>query len=234
MSNNSARIAEVDFTRGFGIIMMLVSNFVTDLQYFYNYSAYEMFWQVFATITAGIFLLIVGISLNLSYSKDKNIWKFVKRGALIFAIGLIITAATWIFVPQDFIIFGILHLIGLSIVISYPFLRLDKKFALVAGLVFIVIGFVITKIIASNNYFMGLGFTTANFSSVDYFPIFPWLGLVFVGLFLGKWLYPEGKRLFELPDIKFAKPISFLGKHSLAIYLIHQPIFLGLLTLIIA
>jgi uncharacterized membrane protein len=232
MPNNSAHIAEVDFVRGTAIVMMLASNFVTDLQYFYNYSKYEMFWQVFATITASIFLLIVGISLNLSYSRDAKVSKFIKRGAGIFALGLIITAVTWIFVPQDFIMFGILHLIGLSIVISYPFLKLDKKFALVAGMAFLIVGFFVTKVIVSNNYLMWVGFTTASFSSPDYFPIFPWFGLVLIGLFLGKWLYPEGKRIFEVPEIK-SKPILWLGRHSLLIYMIHQPIFLGLLALII-
>jgi uncharacterized membrane protein len=227
------RFSEIDFARGFAIVMMLASNFITDLQYFYNYDAHQTFWWLFATVTACLFLLIVGISLNLSYATDKNIWKFAKRGALIFALGLIITAVTWIFVPQDFIMFGVLHLIGISIIIGYPFLKLDKKFALVAGITCLIVGFFVTKVIASNNYLMWAGFTTASFSSLDYFPVFPWLGLVLIGLFLGKWLYPEGKRLFELPDIKLAKPVSFLGKYSLAIYLIHQPIFLGLLALLI-
>ncbi|MEM4248599.1 MAG: heparan-alpha-glucosaminide N-acetyltransferase domain-containing protein, partial [Candidatus Nanoarchaeia archaeon] len=63
------RFAEIDFVRGSAIVMMLVSNFVTDLQYFYNYNSYETFWRIFATITASIFLLVVGISLNLSYSR---------------------------------------------------------------------------------------------------------------------------------------------------------------------
>jgi len=225
------RIFEIDFARGSAIFMMLASNLITDLQYFYNYAAYQTFWQVLATIGASIFLLIVGISMNLSYAKDKNILRFAKRGAFIFALGLLITFVTWIFVPQDYIRFGVLHLIGLSIIMGYPFLKLDKKFTLFAGLGSILAGFVISTLAAGTNALLFLGFTTSSFSSLDYFPIFPWFGLVLIGLFLGKWLYPDGKSKFKLPEIKLSKPVSWLGRHSLIIYLIHQPIILGLLFL---
>ncbi len=228
------RIFEIDFARGSAIFMMIASNLITDLQYFYNYAAYQTFWQVFATIGASIFLLIVGISMNLSYAKDKNIWRFAKRGTFIFALGLLITFVTWIFVPLDYIRFGVLHLIGLSIIIGYPFLKLDKKFALFAGLGFVLAGFVIGTFIASTNALLFLGVTTSSFSSLDYFPIFPWFGLVLMGLFLGKWLYPDGKSKFKLPEIKLSKPVSWLGRHSLVIYLIHQPIIIGLLFLFVS
>jgi len=228
------RFWEVDFARGIGILMMLASNFVTDLQYFANYSAHETFWWLFAIATASIFLLVVGVSLNLSYSKDAKFNKFLNRGGFIFALGAIITVVTWIFVPEDFIRFGVLHLIGLSIIIAYPFLKLDKKFALAAGAAVILIGFLVAKLTAATNHLLFLGLTTANFSSLDYFPLFPWLGVVLIGVFLGKYLYPEGKRSFDVSDIRFSKQISFLGKNSLAIYLIHQPIFLTLLYFFIA
>jgi len=225
------RIFEIDFARGSAIVLMVVSNLITDLQYFYNYTTYETFWRVFATIGASIFLLIVGISMNLSYSKNAKFSKFLKRGAFIFALGLLITFVTWIFVPIDYIVFGVLHLIGLSIIIGYPFLKLNKKFSLVAGLTFILLGLWIANTVVRTNYLLWLGLTTSSFSSLDYFPIFPWFGVVLIGLFLGKWLYPDGKSKFKLPEIKLSKPVSWLGRHSLIIYLIHQPIILGLLFL---
>jgi len=227
------RLWEIDFTRGIGIVMMLVSNFVTDLQYFYNYNVHETFWSVFARITAIVFLLIVGISLNLSYSRNNNFKRFAKRGIFIFILGLLITFATWFFMPENYVVFGILHLIGLSIIIGYPFLKLNKDYAFAFGAIFSVIGVLFEKLVASTNYLLWFGLTTANFSSVDYFPIFPWFGVVLLGIFIGKMLYPNGKRKFELPNFKFTKPISWLGRHSLIIYLIHQPILLGLLALLL-
>jgi len=245
---NSERFWEVDFSRGIGIVMMIASNFITDLQFFENYNAHEIFWKVFAVVTASIFLLLVGISLNLSYAKSKDFKKYLKRGAFIFGLGLIITLITFFFIPHDYIRFGVLHLIGLSIILAYPFLKLDKRFSLVLGAILVFMGFLVKNIVLNSNFLLWIGFRTADFVSVDYFPLLPWFGVVLIGLFLGKWLYPDGVCRFKVPDltkianqqflewknarhffIRFIKPISWLGKHSLVIYFIHQPILLGML-----
>jgi len=227
------RFWEIDFVRGIGILLMLVSNFVTDLQFFYGYSNYETFWWVFARATATIFLLIAGISLTISYSKNNSFAKHFKRGLYIFGLGLIITLVTWFFIPQNFVRFGILHLIGISIILSFILLKFDKKIALIVGIFAILIGFLIKNVNSATNYFSWLGLTTNTFSAVDYFPIFPWFGVVLIGIFLGKLFYPNGKRRFELKGFKQMKLVSWIGRHSLIIYFVHQPVILVLLSLIL-
>jgi len=229
---NLERYWEVDFSRGAGIVMMIASNFVTDLQYFRNYGAHTGFWHAFALITAAIFVFLVGLSLTLSYTKDGRFSKFLKRGAFIFGLGMIITLASYLFIPHDYIIFGVLHLIGLSIVLAYPFMKLKNNYTiLLAGFVCVLIGTLIKTMTANSNLLFWLGLTTSSFSSVDFFPLFPWFGIVLTGIVAGRLLYPSGKRHFKIPEIKFSKPVEWLGRHSLIIYFIHQPILLGLMLL---
>jgi uncharacterized membrane protein len=78
-----------------------------------------------------------------------------------------------------------------------------------------------------------LGLKPANFYSFDYFPLLPWFGLLLIGIFLGNIFYPNGKRNFKIfiPEGKVANIITFLGKNSLLIYFIHQPIIFFVLLL---
>ena len=240
---NKIRFWEIDALRGIAIIMMIASNFVTDLQYFAGYASYETFWWVFARTTAFIFIFLVGISLTISYSRAKqdekaNFWKYFKRGSYIFALGLIITVTTFFFLQQDFIRFGVLHLIGISIILSFPFLKI-KKYTWIFPLAILLIlaGEFIKNIYINSNWLLWLGLTTQTFSSIDYFPLLPWFGVVLLGIVFGKLLYPNATRGHILKiagsEHRITKPLSFLGRNSLLIYFIHQPILLGLLWLLV-
>ena len=135
------RYWEVDFTRGLAILMMLLSNFITDLQYFFNYNNHEVFWWFFARATAFMFIFLVGVSLTLSFSrvkhKPKIFKKYFVRGSKTLGLGILITIASLLFIPSDYIIFGILHFIGISIILAYPFLKFKKSIPLATGLIII-------------------------------------------------------------------------------------------------
>jgi uncharacterized membrane protein len=188
----------------------------------------------------------VGIALTLSYNrarfrgldakKDDSgamFWKYFKRGLKIFALGILITIVTWVFIPTNFIVFGVLHFIGLAIILEYPFL--DKKYInLVFAAIFIVLGIYLGQSVFTDPWLLWLGFKPSGFHTVDYFPLLPWLGVVSLGLFLGNTLYYNYQRQFRLPDISshiIIKLTSFLGRHSLLIYLIHQPLLIIILYL---
>jgi uncharacterized membrane protein len=232
------RFLEIDFTRGTALLMMLISNFVTDLQFFTNYSNFAQFWWWFARIIAFIFIFLVGLSLNISYAKAKqenkaSFTKYLKRGLFIFGLGLLITIITYIFLGQNYIRFGVLHLMGLSIILAYPFLKLKRKLSLVVGSALIALGLVLLTITVNTSLFLWLGFMPANFASVDYFPLLPWFGVVLIGLYFGKLLYKNGERVFSLKhNLKISNPICFLGRNTLLIYLVHQPIFIAILYLL--
>lgn len=238
MKGLNKRFWEIDFLRGIAVIMMIIFHFLFDIAWFGGYgpNVYSGFWWVFARATATIFMLLVGISLTLSYSRaaQKRVAgfsKYLKRGIKIFVWGLIITAITWIFLPHAFIIFGILHLIGVSIILAYPLIK-HRYRSLILGIIFIATGIYLTAMTFDFWWLVWMGFIPQGLYTLDYFPLFPWFGVVLIGLFLGNSLYKNYNRKFSLPDFsdsRFARPFCFLGRHSLLIYLIHQPILVIIL-----
>ncbi len=210
--------------------MMLVSNFLFDLYFFASVVDPEsgtLAW--FARITAGLFVLLVGISLTLSFQKNREkFWiRNLFRGFKIFALGMAITFITKLAIGQDYVVFGILHLIGVGIIFSYPFLH-SKWFSLFFGLTILSLTYVLGPVRVSYPWLVWLGVQYYGFQSVDYTPIVPWFGLMLVGIFLGNVLYPIGKGKFSKPEMannSFLRLLVFCGQHSLIIYFVHQPLF---------
>jgi len=233
---HTKRLWEIDSLRGIAIILMVISNFVTDVSYFgiYSINTYSGFWMVFARLVVSIFILLSGISLTLSYSrigskKRSEIHKkYLLRGAKIFGSGMVITMVTWVFLKEDYVLFGILHLIGISIILGH-FLVRKSKLNLFLGVSFLLFGIYLQNLAFGFSWLVWLGFRPEGFFSVDYVPIFPWFGLFLIGMFLGNKFYPEGKRKFKLRDFsenRLFTPVRFLGRNSLLIYFIHQPILI--------
>jgi len=234
------RFWEIDSLRGIALLGMLLSNLITDLTYFQflEVDIASGFWWWFARIVAGTFIFLVGVSLTLSHARAKQnitekqlLLKYVKRGFKIFSWGLAITLVTWIFIPQDFVIFGVLHLIGVAIIISFPFI--NKKLPnLIYGVFILLFGLWLATFTFDFNFLLWLGFIPANFHTVDYFPLLPWFGVILLGIYSGNRFYENHKRTFSVPSWENTLPVkclSFLGKNSLKIYLIHQPIILIIL-----
>ncbi|NYB27215.1 MAG: DUF1624 domain-containing protein [Methanobacteriaceae archaeon] len=248
--NLKERFWEVDFLRGLAVILMIAYHFIFDLSFFgiYPLNIFSGLLWFLPSIIAGIFIFLVGVSLYLSYTRAELLgiyssgrdffFKYLKRGLWIFSLGLVITLATWIFIRAEFIVFGILHFIGLAIILQYPFLKSNrnhKYLNLAAGLVFIVAGIYLAGFTFNFDWLLWLGFIPQNLVTVDYFPLLPWLGVVSLGIFVGSILYKDYRRKFALPDLSSYSPIEtfcFLGRHSLVIYFIHQPILITLLYIL--
>jgi len=234
------RYPEIDLARGIAVVMMVVFHIAFDL-YFLGIvplPVSSLPWRVFAMATAGLFLFLVGVSLSISagyarkkLSRTEFIQKYVARGAGIFAIGIGISIITWLLLPGAFILFGILHLIGLAIALSPLYTGFSWQ-NLVAGSVIILLGPVVASIRGAG-WLLWLGIHPPAFYSIDYTPVFPWLGIVLIGVYLGTLLYPGGTRSWNIrsPGIR-GTPLWYLGRHSLAIYLVHQPIILGILFIL--
>jgi uncharacterized membrane protein len=242
---SNERIWEIDLFRGIAIIMMIIFHFLYDLNYLniLNLSLYSGYFLIYVYLVGIIFFLLVGISLTLSYSKvketltkNKLILKFLIRGFKIFSLGLIITIITFLFLEEGFVVFGVLHCIGISIIFSYPFLKF-RYLNLLFGLILICFG-IILKILTFDFYFLvWLGFRPEIFYTIDYFPLLPWFGIILIGIFLGNTIYKNYTRSFNLIDLsrnRLVRIFNFLGEHSLIIYFIHQPVLLSILYLYVS
>jgi uncharacterized membrane protein len=239
-TNNFSRLWEIDTLRGVAIVLMVFYHLVWDLNYFGLYHANMLTgpWQIFARSIATMFIFVVGVSLTLSYNRAKGqnqtaglFKKYLWRGAKILGLGLIITVVTYFFIGRGFVIFGILHLIGVSIILAYPFLRWHSWASLLAGLAVIGLGFYVNRFVVNFPWLIWLGVKQTGVYMVDFYPLLPWFGVALLGVFAGQTLYPEGTRRFSLPDwseVALIRGLRFLGRHSLLIYLVHQPVLIGI------
>lgn len=254
------RFWEIDFLRGCAIILMVGFHWMVDRNFLYgnSFGVSPLVLSLWQMVTAGLFLLLAGVSLTLHRDQPEktvqivclsqqhcnlpprnvipwnlfrcNLWRHrnLWRGLIILGWGLLITVITRLFLPKEYIIFGILHLIGMAVLISQPLLHL-KTWNLALGIMVIGLGIYLGSQRVPFPWLLWAGFIPDNFASIDYFPLFPWYGAVLIGIFLGNTLYGNERRNFTLKDPPQCKAIQwlcFLGRNSLLIYLIHQPVLL--------
>ncbi len=216
------RFWELDALRGFAVITMILFHLIFDLRLFAGIdllSGEAWFW--IPRLIGGSFIFLAGIALTLSKQKP------LKRGLQIFSWGLLITATTYLFFPEGTIWFGILHFIGLGIIVVQPFLKEDTLFW--AGLT-IVTGVWLENLVFNHPWLLWLGFRTQNFYSFDYYPLLPWIGVMLLGMWFSKKFYSKRKRVSMNAPI--LNELQWLGRHSLLVYLMHQPVLIALIHII--
>ena len=216
------RIDELDSLRATALVLMLVLNFVTDLNHFgiMNTETGDQWWWM-ARIAASLFVGISGVSYFLAHRLEYDFTKTSGRTKRLIFWAFVITIITYIFEPSAYVRFGVLHLLALASIVAFPVAR-KPEFALGIGLILLIIP------LSSNSNLVWLGLRETGFLAVDYFPLNPWLGIFFIGLALASRIYPEGKPLTE---IQWPERWLWFGRNTLTIYVIHQPILIGLLVL---
>lgn len=215
------------------IMMMAAYHFSFDLDYFgviHQDFNHETFWLTARAIIVSLFLTLSGISLVLASSLDMR--HFGMRQARLLAAALMVTAGSYALFPKSYIYFGILHFIFAASLIGRLFLRIPNV-ALVSGLLVIAAGLGFSNPVFDLPYLQWIGLMTHKPYTEDYVPIFPWLGVVLIGIFLGNLLFVKLKPAWIYRECPKLKIPSFLGRHSLAVYLLHQPILIGVLYTVI-
>ena len=231
------RIWELDVLRGVCILGMVVVHLIYDLQTFFSlpFLADSRLFDLIKQWGGVLFLLISGICVTLGSHP-------VRRGLIVFACGLLcsaVTAGMYFLNMADksiIIYFGVLHCLGVCMLLWPLFKRLPVWALGLLGLGLTVLGLWISgNVVVDFPWLIPLGLVPGDFASSDYFPLLSNLGFFLVGAFLGKTLYRKKETL--LPRVNPANPVlaffSLLGKWSLPVYLLHQPIITGLLYLIL-
>jgi len=246
--HGSNRFIEIDLIRGLAITLMVFGHILWDLDYFKLVSMNNMIYSSLQKIVPPLFFIIVGVGLIVSKKKaelktkeeeNKYYTGLIIRGLKIFNLGMILTVISMIFFPDRVIMFGVLHCIGITIILSVPFLKY-RNYNFLFGMIILFAWTIFGQLHIENpTYFhLVLGLHQANFwrFTIDYFPLIPWFGVTLLGITIGDWLYCGDRRMFRMPDLSKYKPakiFSWIGQHSLSIYLLHQPVIAGVLYLFI-
>ena len=240
--NKPQRLHLLDAFRGFLMINMIAYHGMWNLVYLFGREAGwyagtpKYLWQQFICWS---FILLSGFCW--SFSRNH-----LKRGALVFGGGAIVSLVTCVLMPESRILFGVLTCIGSCMIFMIPLEKLLKNVPAVPGLVFSFclffllrncpkgnLGFEGIELLAlpagfyRNNLTAYLGFPYPGFFSTDYFSILPWIFLFICGYFLHRVL--EDRKLNERLFARGRVPVlNWIGRHSLIVYLLHQPILYGL------
>lgn len=245
-----SRVHLLDMIRGILIIYVVYYHFMYDLNDIMGYEIPYLYSEWFSAIRdcmSGSLIFISGISCNFSRNN-------IKRGARTVFIALMLSVMTVIVMPSQTIIFGILHLLGMMMVLygfaEYVFKKQDAGFK--TGRMYVQLGlmavFFILFFVCRNVYYgwlelgivrvalpktlyggkntilyiMGFG---QKLYSADYYPLLPW-GYLFLAGAMGGYVF----RAEGLPGLLYrnsCRPLAFVGRHTMLIYLVHQPLLLG-------
>jgi uncharacterized membrane protein len=226
------RIDAIDITRGAALVAMAIYHFTWDLEFF-GYVPPAMTavggWKLFARCIASSFLFLVGVSLFLGHAKGIRWRGYWRRLAMVAGAALAISLVTYIAVPSGFIFFGILHQIALASLLGLLFLRLPALVTLIAAAAVIASAHYLRSGFFDDPWWWWTGLSENRPRSNDYVPVFPWFGAVLTGIAAAKIAEQTGlfARLATLRAPKWSWPLVFGGRHSLAVYLIHQPVLIG-------
>ncbi len=244
MENQKKRYTVIDLLRGLTIISMITYHAVWDLVYMFQKD-----WDWYTSIGGYLwqqsicwtFILLSGFCFSLGKKK-------LKRGLVVFGAGALVTAISLLFVPENRVIFGVLTMLGSCMLLATLFEKLLLRIKPAIGLSCSILLFILTRNVEigelgfeglsllhlpgklyANLFTTYLGFPSPSFYSTDYFGLFPWIFLFLTGFFLYK-IAEQKELLQKLPSWKLPV-INFIGKHSLIVYLLHQPILYAVFTL---
>jgi uncharacterized membrane protein len=230
------RIWEIDFLRGLSIILMVGYHLLYDLGDMVGVKSFLGFstnlstraWTIAQYFFAGLFVVLSGISSTLSRGN-------VRRALKLLAVALLVTAATFVFDRSSTILFGILHCLAVSILIyGLVFEKAGAPACAAWGAVVIGLSAAVPAVLRGvairSDWLLTFGIHSPALSSFDYFPLLPWFGIFLIGAALGKSAYAPKRSLIRRP-----LPVTFVniaGRHSLLIYIVHQPVILAILYIL--
>ncbi|MEA3243646.1 MAG: heparan-alpha-glucosaminide N-acetyltransferase [Pseudomonadota bacterium] len=230
---HTSRLVLIDALRGCAIVLMVIYHLCFDLSYFglASFDFYrDPFWLNLRTLILSLFLGLVGVSLVLASHSRLNVRRYLQRLILLVASAVLVSLSSWWMFGERFVFFGVLHFITIASVLGLLFVRAGW-FNLIAGVGVILFATQYQAAWFDTAGRRWIGLMTHKPLTEDYVPLLPWFGVVLLGLFVGPYIMQWSKtRLQGTTDAASIRWLALAGRHSLVIYLIHQPLLIGALS----
>lgn len=225
----TGRLPGVDIARGVALIGMVIFHTTLDLEMFglvAQGTIQSLPWMIFARLIAGSFVFLAGVSLVLAHGQGIRWRPFLIGTGQIAAGALAVTVATFAAMPWMFVFFGILHSIAVSRVLGLAFLRASAWLIVPAAAAIWIAPYLWPAEAMNPRLLAWIGFAAVQPLSMDLEPVFPWFAPFLLGMAAARLGLHRA-----LPAPRWLRGLAWPGRHSLAIYLIHQPLIFGTLWL---
>ncbi|MDE3011169.1 MAG: DUF1624 domain-containing protein [Pseudomonadota bacterium] len=228
----------LDRVRGVAVLLMIVYHFSFDLdQYGWIHQSFnsDLRWLAFRAVIVSLFMAALGASTVLAWP-DRVDWRRLRHRQLrLGAAALTVSAASALMFPASFIWFGILHFAWVASLAALPLRGRGWPLLVLAALVAWA-GNSLAAAFFDTPWLGWIGFMTAKPYTEDYVPLFPWFAAVLVGLFVGERLQRAARQPLRVPTAapagRLDGALRLIGRHTLLLYLLHQPLLIGLLELL--
>lgn len=229
------RIRGIDVVRGTAILAMITYHLSWNLSWFgvvdWQVSTGPG-WRLFAGSIAGTFIFLSGVGLALAHQHGVRWYPFWQREAIIITAAAAVSGVTFMTFGETFVRFGILHAIAASSLVAVLFVRLPAYASFIAAAIFAFLPLWASNPVFDGQPLLWTGLGEPHFASVDYVPMAPWTALALLGVFITRSEFTS-PILHRLQSLSFGSAtgrfLVFLGRKSLIIYLVHQPILFGLI-----
>lgn len=225
----------VDIARGAALVGMVIYHFFWDLSFLRFFPVnvgYDPGWVAYARLLLTSFLLLVGVGLVLAHGRAIRWPAFWRRLGLLVLAALAITVATVVAFPQSYVYFGILHAIALFSLLALPFLRAPLWLVIAVAAIVTLIPMVYADPLYAQRLWSWIGLWVVAPPANDLVPVFPWFAMVLLGIIGARLILasPLAERLAAIKARgRLSRLLATAGRWSLVIYLVHQPILLGVL-----
>lgn len=233
-ASNTQRFALVDAARGLAVALMLFFHFSFDLNEFGFIQIDQMhdpFWLALRGFIINLFIGVAGVSLVLASRNGINRKKFLRRESILLGCAVLVSIGSFVVFPRSWIFFGILHFMAVASVLAIPFVRLGSL-NLILGVLLLVMTQTLAHPVFNAPTLQWLGLMTHNPTTKDYVPLLPWFGVMLIGVFIGGQMQRYTLFQYPLQNAVWAQPLLWLGQHSLVVYMLHQPVLFGILTML--
>jgi uncharacterized membrane protein len=230
----SLRAGRLDALRGLAIVWMVLFHFCFDLNFFGYFRPafsfnHDALWTVQRSCIVSLFLLCAGLGQAMALQSGQGWPRFWRRWAQVAGCAVLVSAGSATMFPNSWISFGVLHGMAVMLVIARLVWPLGTRMLPLAALALVA-----PQVWASpwfdSRWGNWLGLVTHKPFTEDYVPVLPWLGVMLCGLFVGQWFLRHRPAVLcgDLPSA--CRPLVWLGRHPLTIYMVHQPLLIGALT----